>query len=64
MTDLAYDFKDIASRMKGEAKPKVMPRLPAPSWSIAPICPRCKGAGANLIAGGTCDLCNGSGISP
>ncbi len=73
MPNLVYDYADIASRMKGElkqepeSKVEIMPCPPAPNWpSMKPakVCHLCCGSGINLITGGTCDRCNGSGVSP
>jgi len=68
MPSLVYDYTDIASRIKGELKQKPAPKVelipcpPAPKWP-APICHSCHGTGVNLITGGTCARCNGSGAS-
>ena len=69
---LVYDFKDIASRMKGELKQEpepeaeLVPYSPAPSWrSLFPmLCHHCCGTGVNLTTGNPCNRCHGSGVSP
>ena len=68
MPSLVYDYADIASRIKGGLKqePKLKPRPPAPNWGSlqTQMCLACHGSGVNLINGGTCNRCNGSGVSP
>jgi len=67
MTDLVYDFKDIASRMKGEAKPapkvELMPPPPS-SWFPIQFCAPCNGSGVDPMHGGHCHHCHGKGVSP
>lgn len=62
------DFKDIASRMKGELKPKAKPRsvfgvVQKAPWEIGTgtylVCTGCDGSG--LRSGRACYVCNGSG---
>ncbi len=66
------DFKDIASRMKGELAPKREPlapdydageAVPAPGWPhvLSPICGGCQGYGENP-PGSLCLVCNGKGV--
>jgi len=70
MTDLVYDYADIASRMKGELKqePESMPKLmhPRPDlwWRSRTFCAPCNGSGMDPMHGGICNHCNGSGVSP
>lgn len=61
---LVYDFKDIASRMKGEAKPKIEPKVePLPcNWPLpTSICKPCRGTGMGILNVSVCKYCNGSG---
>ncbi len=73
MTSLVYDFKDIASRMKGELKqepaPEVelMPLPPAHLWrdmSTLPNCIPCNGSGVDPFNGNVCKCCYGRGVTP
>lgn len=73
MTDLVYDFKDIASRMKGELKQdpepmeETIPCPPAPNWGNIlnrPLCPPCNGSGVDPRHGGNCQYCYGKGVRP
>jgi DnaJ-class molecular chaperone len=69
---LVYDFKDIASRMKGELKqepePKLMPIPTEPSWRdmllSRSFCARCNGSGVDPMHGGSCKYCYGKGVVP
>ena len=73
MPGLVYDFKDIASRMKGELeqepepKVEIMP-LPSDSWRDMSLrhsfCTPCNGSGADLMQGGLCKRCYGTGVVP
>lgn len=65
------DFKDIASRMKGELKvqPKPVPEPPKPlrNWRdmvLQPaICYNCHGGGLDAF-GNCCERCCGTGLEP
>jgi len=71
---LVYDFKDIASRMKGELKQEPAPELmpcpptPTPNWRDMVLrhsfCATCNGSGADPMHGGLCNHCNGTGVAP
>ena len=73
MPSLVYDFKDIASRMKGELKQEPtqkvepMPWFADHSWrnmSALPICIPCNGSGVVPPRGGVCKCCFGRGLTP
>ena len=67
MTDLVYDYADIASRMKGELKQEPEPKLmPSPSNALRnrTFCRPCNGSGWDPLHGGNCRHCLGSGVSP
>jgi len=60
---LVYDFKDIASRMKGELKQG--PTLVEILETEEPICPACNGSGRDIKAWAMrCHYCSGKGVSP
>jgi hypothetical protein len=65
---LIYDFKDIASRMKGELKQEPEPKeelMPPPSnswWQARRFCTPCNGSGVNPMHGGVCSHCYGMGV--
>jgi len=67
---LVYDFKDIASRMKGELKrePEPEPEVELVSslstWFNQKFCAPCNGSGVDPMHCGPCRHCNGSGVSP
>ena len=70
MTSLVYDFKDIASRMKGELKQEpelkveIMPP-PSTSWrDILGPCIPCNGSGVDPFNGRVCKCCYGRGVTP
>jgi len=68
-----YDFKDIASRMKGELKREpepeveIVPPLPNSWWRNPPVrsfCAPCNGSGVDPMHGGMCRQCIGTGVNP
>ena len=65
---IVYDFKDIASRMKGELKQEPEPGVelmpPPSSWFARQFCAPCNGSGVDPMHGGNCSHCFGSGVSP
>lgn len=76
MTSLVFDFKDIASRMKGELKVKVELHpvdritdrviLSRPHWRDLMKqlpCPKCHYSCINAN-GNVCRFCTGSGVQP
>jgi DnaJ-class molecular chaperone len=62
------NFKDIASRMKGELKvkpvPLVHPASPSNSVFMPELCLRCHGNGVNAQDPGYCTRCLGIGFEP
>jgi len=56
---LVYDFKDIASRMKGDLLPRKEP-MPPREWANRRLCPVCHGCGHDLH-GIFCSNCIGTG---
>lgn len=72
MTSFVYDFKDIASRMKGEMKASPEPEpikvginpLPQAYWRLVHLpCRKCGGDGDDAL-GNTCYNCGGTGVEP
>lgn len=77
MPSLVFDFKDIASRMKGELKAAPEPEpehkytvrtaLPRANWrDLTPqpaVCSECHGCGKGPF-GDRCSWCYGTGVEP